>query len=37
MTSFNMELPCSGVPKLRSVQEVISAFPDIRLIWDKKE
>lgn len=34
VSSFHFELPAPGVPKLRSVQEVINAFPDIRLILD---
>jgi hypothetical protein len=37
MTSFRFELPAAEVPKLRSVQEVIEAFPDLRLLLDMKE
>lgn len=37
ISSFDMELPCSGIPKLRSMQDVINAFPDIRLILDIRE
>jgi Helix-turn-helix of DDE superfamily endonuclease len=37
MTSFRFELPAAEVPKLRSVQEVIEAFPDLRLLLDIKE
>ncbi len=37
MTSFRFELPAAEVPKLRSVQEVIEAFPDLRLLLDPKE
>ncbi len=35
--TFHFELPAPEVPKLRSVQEVIDAFPEIRLIVDGKE
>jgi hypothetical protein len=34
---FHVEQPQPEVPKLRSVQEVMDAFPDIRLILDTKE
>lgn len=37
MTSFRFELPAAEVPKLRSVQEVMEAFPDLRLLFDRKE
>jgi hypothetical protein len=37
VTTFHVELPCPEVPRLRSVKEVIDAFPDIRLILDDKE
>lgn len=37
MTSFHLEVPCPEVPRLRSVQEVMAAFPDIRLLLDAKE
>jgi hypothetical protein len=37
VSSFHFELPGPGVPKLRSVKEVINAFPDIRMILDVKE
>jgi hypothetical protein len=37
MTSFRFELPAAEVPKLRSVPEVLEAFPDLRLILDPKE
>lgn len=32
LTSFNFEHPQSEIPKLRSVQEVINAFPDVLLM-----
>lgn len=37
MTTFRFELPPTEVPRLRSVQEVLDAFPDIRLIMDANE
>ena len=37
MTSFHFDRPQAEVPKLRSVQEVISAFPDVLLINDSEE
>lgn len=37
MTTFHFELPAAEVPKLRSVQEVIGAFPNIRLVMDTQE
>lgn len=37
MTCFNFERPQADIPKLRSVQEVIQAFPDVLLIVDSEE
>jgi hypothetical protein len=37
MRTFCYELPPSEVPKLRSVQEVMEAFPEIRSIMDAKD
>jgi hypothetical protein len=37
MKAFRFELPQPEVPKLRSVQEVLDAFPDLRLVLDAKE
>jgi hypothetical protein len=37
MASFNFERPLAEVPRLRSVQEVIDAFPDILIIIDSEE
>jgi hypothetical protein len=37
MASFNFERPQADVPRLRSLKEVINAFPDIRLIIDSEE
>ena len=37
MVNFNFERPQAEVPKLRSVQEVISAFPDVLLIINSQE
>lgn len=34
MTTFNFERPQAEVPKLRSVQEVMNAFPEVRLMID---
>jgi len=34
---FKLERPQSDVPKLRSVQEVINAFPEVLLVIDSKE
>lgn len=35
--AFNFERPEAEVPKLRSVREVMDAFPDLRFIIDIKE
>lgn len=37
MTSFNFERPKAERKKLHSVEEVMDAFPDVRLIIDAKE
>ncbi|HLO31759.1 MAG TPA: transposase family protein [Anaerolineales bacterium] len=37
MDCFNFERPQGDIPKLRSVQEVINAFPDILLFIDSEE
>jgi DDE superfamily endonuclease len=37
MTSFHVETPSVEIPKLRSVQEVMEAFPDICFIIDTTE
>ena len=37
MGSFKFEHPLADVPRLRSLQEVMIAFPDIRLIMDSDE
>ena len=37
LTSFNFERPTAERQKLRSVAEVMDAFPDVRLIIDAKE
>ena len=37
MKTFRFELPQPEVPKLRSVQDVMDAFPDLWLILDDKE
>jgi len=37
MKTFRFELPNPEVPKLHSVQEVLDAFPNIRLVLDPKE
>jgi IS5 family transposase len=37
MTSFNFERPKAERQKLSSVQEIMDAFPDVRLIIDAKE
>ena len=37
MTSFHFELPQVEIPKLRSVQEVMDAFPDIRFLMDAQD
>lgn len=37
MKTFHFELPQAEVPKLRSVQEVMDAFPDFRLIIRAKK
>lgn len=36
MTRFNLEHPQAEVPKLRSVQEVMDTFPEIRLVIGAK-
>jgi hypothetical protein len=36
MTTFNFEHPQAEVPKLRSEQDVLNAFPELRLIIDAK-
>ena len=37
MSTFNFERPSAERTKLRSVQEVMDAFPDVRLVIDAKE
>jgi hypothetical protein len=37
MTSFQVEMPSTEIPKLRSVQEVMDTFPDICLVIDTSE
>jgi hypothetical protein len=37
MASFQVEMPPREIPKLRSVQEVMDAFPDICLVVETKE
>lgn len=37
MTCFSLERPQAEIPKLRSVQEVIDAFPDVLLVMDARE
>jgi hypothetical protein len=37
LRTFRVELPQADVPKLRSMQEVISAFPDLLLVLDARE
>jgi len=37
LRTFRFELPAAEIPKLRSVQEVINAFPDVLLIIDSDE
>ncbi len=37
MSSFRMEHPQPEIPKLRSVQEVINAFPDVLLVMDPED
>lgn len=37
MACFNFELPQAEIPKLRSLQEVINAFPEIRVFIDSEE
>jgi hypothetical protein len=34
MTTFHFERPQAEIPKLRSVQEVMSAFPELRMMID---
>ena len=36
MTTFNFERPEAEVPRLHSVQDVLNAFPELRLIMDAK-
>ena len=36
MANYNFERPQADLPKLRSVQEVMNAFPELRLIIDVK-
>lgn len=37
MSGFNFERPQADVPKLRSVKELIHAFPDVLLVVDSEE
>ncbi len=37
MDSFHFECPQPEVPKLRSMQEVVNAFPDVLLMMDPEE
>jgi Helix-turn-helix of DDE superfamily endonuclease len=37
MASFHFDHPQADVPRLRSVQEVINAFPDVLLVVDSEE
>lgn len=37
MATFNVEHPQAEIPKLRSVQEVIDAFPEVLLMIDSQE
>jgi hypothetical protein len=37
LASFSFERPQSDVPRLRSLKEVINAFPDLHLIMDSDE
>jgi DDE superfamily endonuclease len=37
LTGFDFELPQIEIPKLRSVQEVMDTFPDIRIVMDTHE
>jgi DDE superfamily endonuclease len=37
LKGFHSEYPAADVPRLRSVQEVMDAFPDMRLLMDAKE
>ena len=37
MTTFHFELPQAEIPKLRSVEEVLDVFPDVRTIIDTQE
>jgi hypothetical protein len=36
LTTFNFERPRAEIPKLRSIQEVIDTFPEVRLMMDDK-
>jgi hypothetical protein len=35
MTMYHMELPAAEIPKLRSVQEVMDGFPEIRIMIER--
>jgi hypothetical protein len=37
MTNFSFERPQAGIPKLRSVQEVVNAVPEVRLMMEAKQ
>jgi hypothetical protein len=37
MASFDFECPQADIPRLRSLQEVINTFPDIRQLIDSEE
>jgi hypothetical protein len=37
ITIFNFKNPEAEVPKLHSAQEVMEAFPEIRVVMDAKE
>lgn len=37
MSSFNLERPQADIPKLRSPQEVMDAFPDVLLMIESEE
>ncbi len=34
ITTYHIELPTAGIPRLHSVQEVMDGFPEIRLMLD---
>ena len=36
MTTFNVERPQAEIPKLHSMQDVLNAFPELRLLLDAK-